>query len=54
VSTTSIQPGRARYAFDNDRPQAVDQHACLSAVLDPVTVNHLSTVDLDGKRCLEV
>jgi SAM-dependent methyltransferase len=43
------------YAYDNDVDVALQQHACLSAMLDDFTQARLSTVSLDGSaRCLEV
>jgi SAM-dependent methyltransferase len=44
------------YAYDNDVDVALQQHACLSAMLDDFTRARLSTVDTPagGFRCLEV
>jgi len=44
------------YAYDNDVDVALQQHACLSAMLDAFTHTRLSTVDDHGGdlRCLEV
>jgi SAM-dependent methyltransferase len=43
------------YAYDNDVDVALQQHACLSAMLDDFTFSRLSTVALPrGARCLEV
>jgi ubiquinone/menaquinone biosynthesis C-methylase UbiE len=50
VSTGTVP----RYAFDNDNPEAIDQHACLAAIQDPVTTSRLASLDLRGKRCLEI
>jgi SAM-dependent methyltransferase len=46
---------RAGYVFDNDSVHAVEQHRCLAASLDPLTVARLATTGIDnGWRCLEV
>jgi SAM-dependent methyltransferase len=42
------------YAFDNFNPEAIDQHACLAAIQDPVTTSRLAELDLTGRRCLEI
>lgn len=53
--TTSIDPSRSRYSFDNDDPESVGRHSHLSAMLDGFTFSRLGTVgDLTGRRCLEV
>jgi SAM-dependent methyltransferase len=45
----------APYTFDNDNPNAIDQHECLAAILDDSTTQRLSALgDLTGRRCLEV
>ncbi|GAB3513410.1 methyltransferase domain-containing protein [Phytohabitans suffuscus] len=44
------------YAYDNDAEVAIQQHACLSAMLDDFTRTRLSAVDSPAGafRCLEV
>jgi 2-polyprenyl-3-methyl-5-hydroxy-6-metoxy-1,4-benzoquinol methylase len=53
--TTSVDPGRSRYSFDNDDPESVGRHSYLSAMLDEFTFGRLARAgDLTGRRCLEV
>lgn len=53
--TTSTEPGRSRYSFDNDDPESVGRHSHLSAMLDDFTFSRLGSVGpLARKRCLEV
>ncbi len=43
------------YAFDNDSPHSLDQHATLAALLDPITTARLCRVGVGpGWRCLEI
>jgi SAM-dependent methyltransferase len=53
---TAVAGERAdRYVFDNENPHAVEQHRCLSAMLDPITTARLAETGVaDGWHCLEV
>jgi SAM-dependent methyltransferase len=53
--STSVDPGRSRYSFDNDDPESVGRHNHLSAMLDDFTFSRLARAGaLTGRRCLEV
>ena len=44
-----------RYVFDNDNVHATEQHRCLAAAYDPVTLERLTHIGVaQGWHCLEV
>jgi SAM-dependent methyltransferase len=47
---------RARYAFDNDDPEAVDRHRHLATILDGPTTTRIADAlgEVPGRRCLEL
>lgn len=50
--TTALSPG---YSFDNDNGHATEQHRCLAAGYDALTIRRLSRTGVrEGLRCLEV
>ena len=53
-SATAAPPATG-YAFDNATEHSSEQHRCLSAAYDPVTLERLAATGVrDGWRCLEV
>jgi SAM-dependent methyltransferase len=47
--------GSGPYVFDNDSPHALDQHALLARLLDPITTDRLRRLKVGpGHQCLEV
>ncbi|MGP4114411.1 class I SAM-dependent methyltransferase [Streptomyces sp. 4N509B] len=57
VERTRVAPGaaRTRYVFDDDRARGEEQHRCLAAAYDPITLERLAATGVGaGWRCLDV
>jgi SAM-dependent methyltransferase len=53
---TTVHPvAEHRYVFDNDNVHSDEQHRCLAAAYDPLTIDRLAATGVrPGWRCLEV